>query len=100
MFAKDNQCIRQFRAAGYQCMTKGRDARFEVIDAIASNPNARSAAAVSESLIVQRGYGSVYKALQRVKIEQTQPFANTQKWVAHKAWARSSGSIDWRKSKH
>jgi DDE superfamily endonuclease len=63
--------LRQFREAVYQTIERSRDAAFEVIDAIASSPNARSAAEVSESALMQRGFGSVYKALERMQLDVT-----------------------------
>ena len=60
--------IRQFREGVYQIFGRSRDAAFEVIDAIASSPHARSAVEVSESELMLRTFASVYKALERVKI--------------------------------
>lgn len=45
-----------------------RDATFEVIDAIANSPGARSAVEVSLSGQMERGYASIYKALERTEI--------------------------------
>lgn len=47
-----------------------RDAAFEMIDAIASSPNARSAVEVSDSPLMQRRFASVYKGLERTRIDE------------------------------
>ncbi len=62
--------LRQFRNTVYQSFGKSRDAAFEVIDAIASSPDARSAVGVSESPLMKRKFSSVYKALERVRLDR------------------------------
>ncbi len=54
----------------YQVFHPSRDAAFELIDAIASSPAARSAVEVSESPLMARGYASVYKGLERTRIDE------------------------------
>ena len=62
-----NQCqvLRQFRQTVYQVLGPSRDAAFEMIDAIADSPHARSAVEVSLSPLMQRRFSSVYKGLER-----------------------------------
>ena len=55
----------------YQRFEASRDAAFELIDAIASSPNARSAAEVSESPLMERNYASIYKGLERTEIDES-----------------------------
>lgn len=56
---------RQFRQAVYQVWGPSRDAAFEIMDAIADSPQARSAVEVSLSPFMQRSFSSVYKGLER-----------------------------------
>lgn len=60
----------QFRRRVYQVFKGSRDAAFELIDAIASSPQAESAVEVSDSPLMQRNYASVYKGLERTKIDE------------------------------
>ena len=61
--------LRQFRQAVYQTLAPARDAAFEIIDAIACSRDARSAVEVSLSPTMERGFGSVYKAIERTRID-------------------------------
>ena len=72
MLDKFRETLSQFREAVYQVFGASRDAAFELIDAIASSPHARSAVEVSESPLMQRKYASVYKGLERTKIDEEQ----------------------------
>jgi hypothetical protein len=67
--SKVQEALRQFRSEVYQVFEPSRDAAFELIDAIASSPAARSAVQVSDSPLMTRGYASVYKALERTRID-------------------------------
>jgi hypothetical protein len=64
------ESLRQFRLEVYQVFCRSRDAAFELIDAIASSPNARSAVEVSESPLMKRSFASVYKGLERTRIDE------------------------------
>lgn len=64
------QAMRRFRDEVYQAFGASRDAAFELIDAIASSPHARSAVEVSDSGLMRRGYASVYKGLERTRINE------------------------------
>jgi hypothetical protein len=59
------EVLRQFRQAVYQGLGPSRDAAFEIMDAIANSPQARSAVEVSLSPFMQRTFSSVYKGLER-----------------------------------
>lgn len=64
------EALRRFRDEVYQVFGASRDAAFEIIDAIASSPHARSAVEVSDSPLMQRRYASVYKGLERTRIDE------------------------------
>jgi DDE superfamily endonuclease len=51
-------------------LAPSRDAAFEVIDAIASSRDARSAVEVSLSPTMERKFSSVYKGIERTRIEE------------------------------
>jgi hypothetical protein len=59
----------QFRGAVYQILTPSRDAAFEIIDAIASSRDARSAVEISLSATMERKFSSVYKGIERTRID-------------------------------
>jgi hypothetical protein len=61
--------LRQFREAVYPILDPSRDAAFETIDAIASSRDARSAVEVSLSPTMARKFPSVYKGLERTRID-------------------------------
>lgn len=67
---KTEEALRQLRRGVYQVFGASRDAAFEVIDAIASSPHARSAVEVSDSPLMRRKYASVYKSLERTRIDE------------------------------
>jgi hypothetical protein len=60
----------RFRDEVYQVFNGSRDAAFEMIDAIASSPHARSVVEVSDSPLMRRRYASVYKSLERTQIDE------------------------------
>jgi hypothetical protein len=61
-----------FREEVYQILNPARDAAFEIIDAIATSPYARSAVEVSLSRQMERSFSSVYKGLERSEIDMGQ----------------------------
>ena len=63
------EVVRQFRQAVYQVLGPSRDAAFEIMDAIADSPQARSAVEVSLSPLMQRRFSSVYKGLERSRLD-------------------------------
>lgn len=63
------ESLRQFRQAVYQTLSPSRDAAFEIIDAIAASPHARSAVEISLSPTMERNFASVYKGIERTRID-------------------------------
>jgi hypothetical protein len=59
----------QFRKELYQILAPSRDAVFEIIDAIAASRDARSAVEVSLSPTMERNFSSVYKGIERTRID-------------------------------
>ncbi len=59
------------RAALYACFTRARDALFDLCDALATDPGARSFVALSQAPCFQRRWPSVYEALEDGQIERT-----------------------------
>ena len=76
------ETLSQFRELVYQVFGTSRDAAFELIDAIASSPNARSAVEVSESALMERNYASVYKGLEVSNLQRVQPERSRRCWVS------------------
>ncbi len=68
---QNHEALRRFRDEVYQVFNGSRDAAFEMIDAIASSPHARSAVEVSDSPLMRRRYASVYKSLERTQIDES-----------------------------
>lgn len=67
---KMNKPLRQFRQEVYQMFAPSRDAAFEIIDAIASSPDARSAVEISLSPTMKRKFHSVYKGIERTRVDE------------------------------
>ncbi len=63
------ESLRQFRQAIYQTLWPSRDAAFEIIDAIAASRDARSAVEISLSPTMERNFASLYKAVERTRID-------------------------------
>lgn len=61
--------LHQFREAVYQILAPSRDAAFEIIDALAANRDARAAVEVSLSPTMERTFASVYKGVERVRLD-------------------------------
>jgi hypothetical protein len=72
MVVRTIEALRQFREAVYQVFAPSRDAAFELIDAIAHSRDARSAVEVSLSPTMERGFGSVYKGVERTRVDWRQ----------------------------
>ncbi len=53
-----------YRAALYACFTRARDVLFDLCDALATSPGARSFVALSQAPCVQRQWPRVYEALE------------------------------------
>ena len=59
-----------FRQALYGCFTRARDALFEVCDALATDPSARSFVELAQAPCFRRRWPSVYEALEDGRIER------------------------------
>ena len=62
--------IRQVRHQSYSCFERSTDALFELVDALCSEPQARTLPELSLSLAFRRKWGSVYEALEDGRINQ------------------------------
>jgi len=60
-----------YRRALYACFTRARDALFDLCDALATDPGARSFVALSQAPCFQRQWPSVYEALEDGRIERS-----------------------------
>jgi hypothetical protein len=69
-----------FRCGLYHCFTRARDALFEVGDALASHPGARSFVALSQAPCCRRRWSSCYEALEDGRIDRA---ALRRLFVAH-----------------
>lgn len=70
MKPKKIESLCQFRQEVYQMLAPSRDAAFEIIDAIAASRDARSAVEVSLSPTIERKFSSVYKGIERTRIDE------------------------------
>lgn len=97
------ETLKEFRQAGYELLTRAKDATFELMDAVMTTQSARSLAEMSLSPCFRRKWSSVYEALedsrpQRHKmmklylqqIEESVPDVDEYVVVAidHTAWGR------------
>ena len=73
--------LRQFRQAVYQTLSPSRDAAFEIMDAIAASPTARSAVEVSLAPTLLRNFCSLYKGIERTRID----LAQLRPWLVREA---------------
>jgi DDE superfamily endonuclease len=64
-----NEILREFREAFYACMRRRSDALFELSDAILTAGNVQSPAHLSLEGVHRRGWGSVYAALSKGRID-------------------------------
>ncbi len=60
-----------YRRALYACFTRARDALFDLCDALATDPAARSFVELSQAPCFQRRWPSIYEALEDGQIERT-----------------------------
>jgi len=60
-----------YRRALYACFTRARDALFDLCDALATDPAARSFVELSQAPCFQRRWPSLYEALEDGQIERT-----------------------------
>ena len=59
-----------YRQALYHCFTRARDALFDLGDALATHPSARTFVELSQAACFQRRWPSVYEALEDGRIDQ------------------------------
>ncbi len=62
--------LRQFRHDIYDSLVRGKDALFNTVDALMTEPQAKSLPEVTQSLWFERHWTSVYKAFEDGKIDQ------------------------------
>ena len=62
--AMKSEALKEFRQAGYELLTKAKDATFELMDAVMTMRNAACLAEFSLSPLFTRQWSSVYEALQ------------------------------------
>jgi hypothetical protein len=73
--------LRAFRRSLYECLHRREDALFELTDAIlAADGAAPSPAHLSLQASHRRGWGSLYAALDRGRIDETKPYGSS--WSA------------------
>jgi len=82
------------RAALYACFTRARDALFDLCDALATDPGARSFVALSQAPCFQRRWPSVYEALEDGQIDRTALRALFEATVPRSA-AGARTVLDW-----
>ncbi len=63
--------LRQFRHDVYDCLLRAKDALFNTVDALMSEPQAKSLPEVTQSLWFERHWSSIYEAFEDGKIDQT-----------------------------
>ncbi len=74
-----------YRAALYACFTRARDALFDLCDALATHPDARSFVELSQAPCFQRQWPSVYEALEDGHIDRAALRALFKTTVPHPA---------------
>jgi hypothetical protein len=63
--------LRAVRHQIWRCFSRSGDALFELVDALCSEPSARSLPELSVSALFRRKWGSVYEALEDGRIDET-----------------------------
>lgn len=86
----NSNILRQFRHDIYDCFPRCRDALFNTVDALMSEPQAKSFPEVSQSLWFERKWSSLYQAFQDGRIDEKYlrdifvrylPKGNVGKWL-------------------
>jgi len=62
------QRLQQFRQTIYECLGKGKDAVFELMDAVLVSPSIASFVSLSQSPVFRRQWSSAYRALQEGRL--------------------------------
>src|SRR3712207_5617913 len=60
----DYTILQRFRHELYQCFTRAADALFDLVDALLTDPSARSFVELSQAASFQRAWPSLYQALE------------------------------------
>lgn len=60
--------LQQFRQIIYECLGKGKDATFELMDAVLTSPSTTSFVSLSQNPLFRRKWSSIYAALHKSKI--------------------------------
>jgi len=87
---EDHSTLAGFRAELYGSFVRARDALFEVGDALASHPAARSFVELSQAACCQRRWPSLYEALEDGRID---PEALRRTFVRHLPPAEAGGRL-------
>jgi hypothetical protein len=66
----DYTSLHAFRQALYQCFTRAADALFDLVDALLTDPSARSFVELSQAISFQRAWPSLYEALEDGRIDR------------------------------
>ena len=66
----DYTILQAFRQALYQCFTRAADALFDLVDALLTDPSARSFVELSQAASFQRAWPSLYEALEDGQIDR------------------------------
>jgi hypothetical protein len=60
----NSERLKDFPQAAYELLVRGKDATFELMDAVMTTPNASCLAEFSLSPLLNRQWSSIYEALQ------------------------------------
>ena len=80
-----SEALKEFRQAGYELLTKAKDATFELMDAVMTMRNAACLAEFSLSPLFTRQWSSVYEALQDRRARSKEANGNVHQAVGAKS---------------
>ena len=83
--AMKSEALKEFRQAGYELLTKAKDATFELMDAVMTMRNAACLAEFSLSPLFTRQWSSVYEALQDRRARSKEANGNVHQAVGAKS---------------
>ena len=64
--------LKQFRQTIYECLGTGKDATFELMDAVLTSPSITSFVSLSQNPMFRRKWASIYGALHQSKMKRSQ----------------------------
>ena len=64
--------LQQFRQTIYECLGTGKDATFELMDAVLTSPSITSFVSLSQNPVFRRKWASIYGALHQSKMKRSQ----------------------------